>query len=145
MFEPDPSSTKTAVAPYIWAVVIMMLLGGLIVLGVLWMHPGTEPLGVLAEVGKWLTVLTTVVLTFMKSQETHMMVNSRLEAWMKDHAAVARADGEKAGIAIATERAVTQAVTIENAIARVALPAPPQVIGLTVTRAPAPPPQGITK
>lgn len=82
---------------YIWAVVVMALLGLVLVFGILFLRPASDPMTVLGEVGKWLAPTTAAIMAYMKSQETHLMVNSKLQKWMDDNAMVARNEGERAG------------------------------------------------
>lgn len=69
-------------APYLYAVVLMLALGVGLVLGVLKLRPMIDPLIVIGAVFAMMTPTTAAVLGFMKAQETHLSVNSRLDAFM---------------------------------------------------------------
>lgn len=117
-----PSETPPPVVPrpesnakYIWAVVVLVLLGGLISLGVLFVRPGSDPLLVLGAVGALVTLIGTAVAGFLKAQEakdqaveTHLMVNSRLKAWMDEHAKNARNEALLEGAAREQARVAEQ-------------------------------------
>jgi hypothetical protein len=75
---PPPNNT-----PYIVAVVVMMALGVIGVVAVVILRPSaTDNMLVIAALVGFLTPTTVSLLAFMKAQETHVAVNSRLDAWL---------------------------------------------------------------
>ena len=101
--------------PYVWAVVIMTLIGGMLVIGILYLRPQSDPLDVLAQVMKGLAPTTAGVLAFMKSQETHLSVNSRLDAFMAEHGKASHAEGVIQGAADEQSRASAENAKIAAA------------------------------
>lgn len=99
---------------YVWAVVILALIGALLVMGVLYARPTSDPVDVIGNVLKGLAPTIAGVLAFLKSQETHLIVNSRLDAFMAAHAKNAHAEGMAEGAAKERARSEMQP-----------LPAPP--------------------
>lgn len=92
------SSSTSSNVPYLVAVVIMTLLALGAVLAVLVLRPGQDNTQLIATIVGFCVPTTTAILAFMKSQETHLAVNSRLDSFMKQHADSARAEGVIAGI-----------------------------------------------
>jgi len=89
---PQPNNT-----PYLIAVVIMILLGvaGVAVISAL--RPWDDVLVVGAMVFGFITPTTLSLLSFMKAQETHLSVNSRLEEFMRNAAEAAHGVGVEEG------------------------------------------------
>lgn len=84
--------------PYLVAVVIMMLMGLGAVMGILLIRPGQDNTQLIATVVGMLVPTIAAILAFMKAQETHLSVNSRLDAFMTEHAATADAKGFARGV-----------------------------------------------
>ena len=108
----DDNTPKTMIrtasnTPYILAVVIMMILGvgGIMVLTVI--RPNADNTMLIATMLGFLAPTTLSLLAFMKAQETHLSVNSRLDAFMEQ----ARATGHAAGITDERARADRKAST----------------------------------
>lgn len=97
---PSPNNT-----PYLVAVLIMALIGVLGVVGVTYLRPGEDNTVLIGLVLGFLAPTTLSLLAFMKSQETHLSVNSRLDDFIRNAENAARGEGEKAGQRQAEDRA----------------------------------------
>jgi len=85
MTNPDSGFTAQPVssrAPYVWAVVILAAIAAVLVIVVLWIRPQADPLDVVSQVAKGLAPTIAGVMAYLKAQETHLSVNSRLDAFM---------------------------------------------------------------
>lgn len=96
---------------YLAAILTAILLGILAVVLVLWLRPEYDPLIVIVAVFTIITPTTTSLLSFMKAEEakeqakeTHLSVNSRLDAFIAQASASARAEGVVEGQTKANER-----------------------------------------
>jgi len=86
---PIPNNT-----PYIIAVVIMVSIGvGGIILIWLARPEAMDNMLITAAVFTFIGPTTLSLLAFMKSQETHLSVNSRLDAFMSNAVKAARSEG----------------------------------------------------
>ena len=83
--------------PYVVAVIIMMVIGvsGSIILTLL--NKSQDNTVLIAAIFGFLTPTTLSLLAFMKSQETHLSVNSRLDEFMKATRSSAMAEGRIQG------------------------------------------------
>ncbi len=102
MTNPDSGFTAQPVssrAPYVWAVVILAAIAAVLVVVVLWIRPQADPLDVVSQVAKGLPPTIAGVMAYLKAQETHLSVNSRLDAFMREHAAAAHVKGQLQGVA----------------------------------------------
>lgn len=93
-----PTPTPTIVqppsnTPYLVAVVIMLLMTLGTVMGILLIRPGQDNTQLIATVVGMMVPTIAAILAFMKSQETHLSVNSRLDDFMTEHAARAKTEG----------------------------------------------------
>ena len=100
----DRDSTFTAKlvssnAPYVWAVVILTTVAAVLVLVIVWLRPKADALDVVAQVAKGLAPTVAGVMAYLKAQETHLSVNSRLDAFMREHGALAHREGQIQGMA----------------------------------------------
>jgi hypothetical protein len=95
-FTASPASSN---APYILAVVILTALAAILVITILWLRPKTDALDAVAQVAKGLAPTIAGVMAYLKSQETHLSVNSRLDAFIRENAKVAHREGQLQGIA----------------------------------------------
>jgi hypothetical protein len=95
----EPNTAQPSTAPYIWAVVILTMIGAVLTMAVLKLRPQYDPLLVIAAITTGLAPTTAAVLALMKSQETHLSVNSRLDVWMREHGQVKLAEGRTLGAA----------------------------------------------
>lgn len=102
--------TSFSKAPYIWSVVVLTLLSCALVMGVLLVRPQVDAMDVITKVLTGLAPTIAAVLAYLKSQDTHLSVNSRLDAFMTEHAKVARAEGILQGTS--NEQARTAAIQI---------------------------------
>lgn len=96
---PEVKSPPSGRSVYVWAVVVLTLIGALLVMGVLYARPASDPMDVIGNVLKGLAPTIAGVLAFFKSQETHLCVNSRLDMFLAEHAKVAHAEGVIQGVA----------------------------------------------
>jgi len=87
--------------PYVLAVVVMFVIAVATVLGVLKIRPTTDPLVVIGAIFAAFSPTTAGILAFIKSQETHVAVNSRMDAWMEATKAEAHRAGQDDAIAAA--------------------------------------------
>lgn len=94
VFKESPVSSKT---PYIAASVIMALLGVVAFLGIVFLRPNDDNVMLITVILGFLTTITTGILAYMKSQETHVSVNSRMDEWRKE-SSLAIAKAHAAGI-----------------------------------------------
>lgn len=83
--------------PYVIAVVVMMTLGVIGVVAVTFARPTQDNTVLVGLILGFLAPTTLSLLAFMKSQETHLSVNSRLEAFMQAAEEAARAQGVEDG------------------------------------------------
>jgi len=84
--------------PYIVAVVTMMLIGVVAIVVLVVMRPDNKDnLLIIGLIVGFLAPTTLSLLAFMKSQETHLSVNSRLDAFMKNARMAAHAQGVTEG------------------------------------------------
>ena len=71
-----------------------MLLVGVVLIGlILWLRPTSDPLIVITAVSGFIASTGAGVLSMMKSQETHVAVNSRMDQWMDAQSNIAHAQG----------------------------------------------------
>lgn len=77
---------------YVIAVLLMMMLGVSAIVLITILHDGDNT-GVITTIIGFLGPTTLSLLTFMKSQETHLSVNSRLDQFMTQAQIAARAQG----------------------------------------------------
>jgi hypothetical protein len=102
MTEPVQDRRQTVVPPpnnlpYVIAVVVMMLTGVASVTAVTILRPDNDNTAVIATLVGFLAPTTLSLLAFMKSQETHLSVNSRLDAFMANAKLAAHAQGRAEG------------------------------------------------
>ncbi len=97
--KPEFYHTKQDSPSYAWAVVVMAGIAGAMFGIILWLRPNADPLAVAGIVTTMTLPTITGVLSYMKAQETHRNVNSRLDAWIEASGKLARAEGEKKGAA----------------------------------------------
>lgn len=107
--------------PYIVAVLVMMALGVFGVVTIVVLRPMQDNTLIITALLGFLAPTTLSLLAFMKAQETHLSVNSRLDAFMKNASAAAHAEGiaegRSQGRAAADERTdalATNAQAVES-------------------------------
>jgi hypothetical protein len=91
--------------PYIIAVVVMAVIGVVAVVAITIARPDKDNTAVYAIIFSSLTPTTLALLAFMKSQETHLAVNSRLDQFIENADRAARSEGELVGRAAGRESA----------------------------------------
>lgn len=101
---------------FIVTVGFLVLLGGIMMLGVLFLRPQADLLVVLAAIGAFIATLSGIAKTYFTAEEakeqtkiTHLIVNSQLAEWKKDYGELARLVGRGQGVD--EEQARTAAVT----------------------------------
>lgn len=96
MTEPDvPHSTN--VVPYVTSALVLFLIGVILIGVILWLRPNVDALVTIATVMGFVVSVSASIAAFIKSQETHLMVNSQLTAWKKEFYSMAHAEGALAG------------------------------------------------
>jgi hypothetical protein len=83
--------------PYVVAGVLMAALGTIAVLVLSALRPSQDNSVLIATVIGFLSTTTGVIMTFMKAQETHLAVNSRLDAFMASARKVGHMEGREEG------------------------------------------------
>ncbi len=84
--------------PYVIAVCVMAFIACGAVVLVVMLRPGRDNVLLVGAIFGFVGPFTMALLAFMKSQETHLSVNSRLDAFMETASRAARAEGHIAGI-----------------------------------------------
>lgn len=109
-------ATETDKGPYIWASVIIVLIAAVFFLTLLYLRPQIDAVELLGNVAA--TVLPTIasVLAYLKAQETHLSVNSRLTDFINEHGASKMNEGIIQGTAdeqvrVAKQKLVDAAVS----------------------------------
>ena len=98
-------------------IVIIAILSAIVLVGIiLWLRPSYDPLVVMTGVGGFATVMAQLISNFMKSQETHDVVNGITHEWQNSQSDLARAQGTAQGIA--NEQARVMAIPIPTAVPR---------------------------
>ena len=109
----DKSPTGTANnTPYLIAIVSMLLIGVVGIAAIVIARPDQDNTVLIATVFAFIGPTTLSLLAFMKSQETHLSVNSRLDGFIRNAEAAASAKGNLEGQKIANER--TDALKPDN-------------------------------
>ncbi len=85
---PPPNNT-----PYIVAVVLMMFLGVSAVSAIAILRPDKDNTTLITTIVGFIAPTTLSLLAFMKAQETHLSVNSRLDAFIGNAKLASRAQG----------------------------------------------------
>jgi hypothetical protein len=83
--------------PYLVAVAVMVALSLAAVVGVTLIRPSQDNASIYVLIFASTGPTTLALLAFMKAQETHLSVNSRLEQFIRNAARAQRAEGELAG------------------------------------------------
>jgi len=101
---PAPSNV-----PYVIAVVLMIVVVIIAVTVIAIARPDKDNSALFALILGSIGPTTLSLLAYMKAQETHLSVNSRLEQFIRNADRTARAEGELAGQAAAQAQAQAQA------------------------------------
>lgn len=91
--------TTQSNGPYIRVTLMLLFTGILLVTAAMWLRPRTYLPDIIAQVLTGLVPTIAGVLAYMKAQQTHLSVNSRLDAFMKTAAALAKEEGRVEGVA----------------------------------------------
>lgn len=83
---------------YIVAIVVMFLIATVSTVVITLARPDIDNGVVIAALFGVLTPTTVSLLAFMKAQETHLSVNSRLDDFIKNASGIARAEGKEEGL-----------------------------------------------
>jgi hypothetical protein len=95
--EPQRKFPQPTNQPYLIAIVLMILVGIAGVAAIVALRPDADILVVGAMVFGFITPTTLSLLSFMKAQETHLSVNSRLDGFIRNAEAAARGEGREEG------------------------------------------------
>lgn len=102
--QPIDPARKASSVPYLIALVVMTLIGVVAVLVIVIALPDRDNTQLVATVIGFLATMAGVIMTFIKGQETHVMVNSGFAAWKLDNAAKNYAEGMGDGVKKEQER-----------------------------------------
>lgn len=83
--------------PYVIVIAIMAIIGLLVIMVITWLRPTHDNSILIGLVLGFVTTTTVAIFAFLKSQETHLMFNSRMTEMMENVKEVARLKGEKSG------------------------------------------------
>lgn len=89
---------------YLFAVLFMTFIAIAGAAGILYLRPESDLVIVLATVFGFTAPTTLSLLAYLKSQETHLSVNSRLDEFIRNAASSARDQGVRQGMAEANDR-----------------------------------------
>jgi hypothetical protein len=84
---------------YLWPVFGMVGCGAFFILGILFLRPNADPLLIIGGVAAGVAPTLAAVLAFMKAQQTKIMVDGRLSAFMEQSSEAAHAKGQIQGAA----------------------------------------------
>lgn len=91
-------------AQYVWAVVIIVMVVFIAAASIIIYRPDADILVVLTVSLGFATAISTSVMSAMKAQETHLLVNSRMEKAITDATMAAFGEGMKQGRETANAR-----------------------------------------
>ncbi len=117
--------------PYLLTVGFMAALGTIAILVLTKLRPTQDNSLLITMITGWLGTITGVILTFMKAQETHLSVNSRLDAFMASARQVGHMEGKEEGRVLGiTEGELRRPIPMQAVIPVViqpahTIPAPP--------------------
>ena len=83
--------------PYVIVVAMMMGVALMVILAITWLRPDEDNAILVGMVLGFATTTTAAIFVFLKSQETHLLFNSRMDEMMHNVSEVARLRGEKTG------------------------------------------------
>lgn len=106
---PSPNNT-----PYVIAVVIMSIIAMVCIVAVTLIRPSQDNSVLNVLILGFSTTTTAAILAFMKAQETHLSVNSRLEQFIRNADRAARSEGELVGRAAGREQADQRTDTLKE-------------------------------
>ncbi len=112
--------------PYVIAVCVMAFIACGAVVLVVMSRPGQDNVLLVGAIFGFVGPFTMALLAFMKAQETHLSVNSRLDAFMEAAARAARAEGHISGVSQEQEQERDrQRLKLENVVVEIAGKDPP--------------------
>ena len=114
--------------PYIVAIVLMAMLGVVAVVAVAIARPGLDNTALYATIAAFIGPTSLSLLAFMKAQETHLSVNSRLDAFMRNAEMVAHVQGMAEGRAQGRTDANARTDELAATAAIQATPVPVEVV-----------------
>jgi len=91
----------TSNTPYLIAVVVTTMIGVAGVVAVLILRPHEDNAALFVAIGGFVAPTTAALLAFLKTQETHLLVNSRMDEFKKlisDNAALAETLAHDKGV-----------------------------------------------
>jgi hypothetical protein len=94
---PSPTKQSSSNWQYLVTVAFMAALGTIGVLVVTALRPTQDNSMLITTIIGFLSTTTGVILTFLKTQETHLSVNSRLDAFMASARQVGHMEGAEEG------------------------------------------------
>ena len=99
---------------YVIAILVMALLGVVAVVGITLSRPHDDNSILITAVLGFLAPTTLSLLSFMKSEQTHISVNSRLDSFLKTAQAAALNQGVAQGIIQGTDAANARTDQLKN-------------------------------
>lgn len=114
----DPRQ-KSSSFPYLVAVMVMAVLTVLAIVAITALRPAADNSALIGLVITATAPTTVALLAFMKAQETHLSVNSRLDAFMSTAKQISRMEGVQEGMASGVQASATVAAAAEIASALV--------------------------
>jgi hypothetical protein len=128
---PEQPKKTTSNWPYLITVGFMAALGTIGILVLTKLRPTQDNTLIITMITGWLGTITGVILTFMKAQETHLSVNSRLDAFMASARQVGHLEGKEEGrIAGIQEAELRRPVPMQAVIPVVIQPVPAPALPL---------------
>lgn len=88
---------QTSITPYLVAIVVMAAITIVPIVAIAIARPGADNSSLYVMIIGFSTSTTAAILALMKSQETHLSVNSRLEQFIRNADRAARSEGELVG------------------------------------------------
>lgn len=101
--------------PYVIVIALMAACGLMVILLLTWLRPVQDNTALIVMVLGFVTTTTAAIFVFLKSQETHLLFNSRMDEMMRNVEEVARLKGEKTGRDEAESKVIV-AVTQQPAV-----------------------------
>ncbi len=96
-----PQNTHTQYVDYSWpylkAIAFMAVIGIVAIFAITLIRPNADDVVVIGSVVGFMTPSTLALLALMKSQETHLSVNSRLDKMLEHAERASRSEGMEAG------------------------------------------------
>lgn len=100
--------------PYLVAVVAMMAIAFVAIVVIVIMLPDRDNMPLIGVIVGFLAPTTLSLLAFMKAQETHLSVNSRLDGFMRNAETAALAQGRAEGLRVGAQQADQRTDTLRT-------------------------------